>query len=74
MQDFTNNVIQNRRKELDQGGSESEPRTDILSRFMSLREENGDALPDAELRDVVLNFILAGRDTTSNALTWVNRH
>ena len=40
-------------------------RTDILSRFMTTTA--GD---DTALRDVVINFILAGRDTTAILLTW----
>jgi cytochrome P450 len=39
---------------------------DLLSRFAAAGGEHG----DESLRDVVTNFILAGRDTTSSALTW----
>ncbi len=28
-------------------------------------------LTDAFLRDVVINFVLAGRDTTASTLTWL---
>jgi cytochrome P450 len=38
---------------------------DFLSRFASSGEHG-----DKSLRDVVTNFIVAGRDTTSSALTW----
>ncbi|KAL4650220.1 hypothetical protein ACB092_01G071300 [Castanea dentata] len=38
---------------------------DLLSRFMS-NEENSPKF----LRDVVISFILAGRDTTSSSLSW----
>ncbi|TVU34750.1 hypothetical protein EJB05_16600, partial [Eragrostis curvula] len=40
-------------------------RDDFLSRFAASGEHS-----DASLRDVVTNFLLAGRDTTSSALTW----
>ncbi|OEL12967.1 Cytochrome P450 94A1 [Dichanthelium oligosanthes] len=40
-------------------------RDDFLSRFAATGEHS-----DEGLRDVVTNFILAGRDTTSSALTW----
>ena len=33
-------------------------------------DTDGKPLTDQHLRDVVLNFIIAGRDTTSNALSW----
>ncbi|GJN17420.1 hypothetical protein PR202_gb04483 [Eleusine coracana subsp. coracana] len=38
---------------------------DFLSRFLDAGEHSDEAL-----RDVVTNFLLAGRDTTSAALTW----
>lgn len=40
-------------------------RDDFLSRFAAAGEHS-----DESLRDMVTNFILAGRDTTSSALTW----
>jgi cytochrome P450 len=42
-----------------------ECRDDFLSRFAEAGEHS-----DEGLRDVVTNFLLAGRDTTSSALTW----
>lgn len=42
---------------------------DILSRFMSITD--GDqTYTDERLRDVVINFIIAGRDTTAITLSW----
>jgi len=48
-------------------------RCDLLSRFMQLQEEESsdETTKDRHLRDIVINFILAGRDTTSNALSWL---
>ncbi|ORX61453.1 cytochrome P450 [Hesseltinella vesiculosa] len=66
MEEFTTSVISKRRKELAEG---SEPK-DLLSRFMSARNEHGQELNDVELRDTILNFIIAGRDTTAQALSW----
>lgn len=43
---------------------------DLLSRFMNTRNDRGEPLSDKELRDTVLNFIIAGRDTTAQALSW----
>jgi cytochrome P450 len=43
---------------------------DLLDLFMAAKTEEGDPLNDAQLRDVVLNFIIAGRDTTAQALSW----
>lgn len=43
---------------------------DLLSRFMNTRDENGELLDDRGLRDIIINFIIAGRDTTAQALSW----
>ena len=43
---------------------------DVLSWFMNLRDDNGEPYSDEYLRDVIMNFMIAGRDTTANALTW----
>jgi len=40
---------------------------DILSRFIELGESNA---TDKSLRDIVLNFVIAGRDTTATTLSW----
>lgn len=40
---------------------------DILSRFIELGGRNA---TDKSLRDVVLNFVIAGRDTTATTLSW----
>jgi long-chain fatty acid omega-monooxygenase len=46
---------------------------DILSRFIELGEagdDGGGFGDDKSLRDVVLNFVIAGRDTTATTLSW----
>jgi len=43
---------------------------DLLSRFIQLGQIQGVPMPDEYLRDVALNFIIAGRDTTAQLLTW----
>jgi len=45
-------------------------RHDLLSRFMELQVTAGE-IDDEYLKNIVINFILAGRDTTSNALSWL---
>ncbi|KAG0479210.1 hypothetical protein HPP92_013929 [Vanilla planifolia] len=46
------------------------PSDDLLSRFMKKRDGNGNAFPDSVLQWIALNFVLAGRDTSSVALSW----
>ncbi|KAG2301212.1 hypothetical protein Bca52824_029863 [Brassica carinata] len=67
--DFADEVIRTRKKELSLEG-ESTKRTDLLTVFMGLRDEKGDSFSDKFLRDICVNFILAGRDTSSVALGW----
>ncbi|KAI8144359.1 cytochrome P450 [Fennellomyces sp. T-0311] len=64
--DFAYGIINERRKQLAAG----EEFKDLLSRFMATHNEQGELLDDEELRDTVLNFIIAGRDTTAQALSW----
>jgi cytochrome P450 family 135 len=42
----------------------------VLSRLVAARDEHGEPLPDAELRDQTLALLMAGHETTANALTW----
>ncbi|KAF9990397.1 hypothetical protein BGZ75_002178 [Mortierella antarctica] len=46
-------------------------REDLLDLFIKWRDDDGRALTDVELRDVFINFIIAGRDTTAQALSWM---
>lgn len=64
---FAYDVIESRRQQLANGETHHQ---DLLSRFMNAHNENDELLNDKELRDIVLNFIIAGRDTTAQALSW----
>ncbi|KFK35660.1 cytochrome p450 [Arabis alpina] len=59
---FADEIVRNR---IDQGRKTSS-NEDLLSRFIGNDEMNSPEL----LRDIVISFILAGRDTTSSALSW----
>ncbi|KAM7260938.1 hypothetical protein ACFE04_026413 [Oxalis oulophora] len=43
---------------------------DILSRFLVESEKNPDTMNEKYLRDIILNFMIAGKDTTANTLSW----
>ncbi|KAG0172070.1 hypothetical protein DFQ28_011683 [Apophysomyces sp. BC1034] len=64
---FAREVTEKRRVQLANG----EVHKDLLSRFMSARNADGELLNNNELRDIVLNFVIAGRDTTAQALSWM---
>ncbi|KAF9921506.1 Protein kinase alk2 [Linnemannia zychae] len=45
--------------------------SDLLQLCMDMTDEDGKPLSDKMLRDMILNFIIAGRDTTAQALSWM---
>ncbi|HEU4703125.1 MAG TPA: cytochrome P450, partial [Conexibacter sp.] len=49
---------------------DGEERTDILSLLLAARDEDGEPMSDAELRDELLTLVLAGHETTANSLAW----
>ncbi|KAI3730411.1 hypothetical protein L1987_61581 [Smallanthus sonchifolius] len=71
---FANEVIRTRKKEvLLQSDDDTTQRSDLLTIFMGLKDEQGQPFSDKFLRDICMNFILAGRDTSSVALSWFFR-
>ncbi|XP_024192623.1 cytochrome P450 704B1 isoform X2 [Rosa chinensis] len=83
--DFTYSVIRKRKSEIKDAQQSSDKnlqmhhlnnpnliqmKHDILSRFIELGEDPESNLTDKSLRDVVLNFVIAGRDTTATTLSW----
>ncbi|KAL1816746.1 hypothetical protein ACET3Z_019320 [Daucus carota] len=63
VREFARKVLREKKKELDE---KSELQTDdLLSRFLSSGHSD-----EVFVIDIVISFILAGRDTTSAALTW----
>ncbi|XP_004510551.2 cytochrome P450 704B1 [Cicer arietinum] len=68
--DFTYSVIRRRKAEIEdakKNGQQNQIKNDILSRFIEL---GGNNASEKSLRDVVLNFVIAGRDTTATTLSW----
>ncbi|HWT06059.1 MAG TPA: cytochrome P450 [Xanthomonadales bacterium] len=49
---------------------EGTDRGDLLSMLLSSRDETGAAMPTELVRDEALTLLLAGHETTANALTW----
>lgn len=46
---------------------------DILSLLIDARDEEGQAMSEAELRDELVTLLVAGHETTATALTWALR-
>ncbi|KAJ3680064.1 hypothetical protein LUZ60_016342 [Juncus effusus] len=43
---------------------------DILSRFLIEKEKQPSKIDNKYLRDIILNFVIAGRDTSAGTLSW----
>lgn len=43
---------------------------DMLSRFLVMKQQDPETMNDDYLRDIILNFIIAGRDSTAITLSW----
>jgi cytochrome P450 len=67
LDDFIYGLIKERRE--DPNLSEC---NDLLSRYLQLTDENGEAFSDKYIRDIVINIMIAGRDTTAQTLTWTH--
>ncbi|XVE73982.1 hypothetical protein DITRI_Ditri11bG0162300 [Diplodiscus trichospermus] len=66
---FVYNVI-NAKKELLALKPDSNVKGDLLSRLLVESTKNPKLMTDKYLRDIVLNMIIAGKDSTSVALSW----
>ncbi|WP_409239785.1 cytochrome P450 [Streptomyces sp. PA5.6] len=55
-------IATQRRGEADRGG--------MLAALIASRDENGDTLDDREIRDQLLNFIIAGTETSAALVAW----
>jgi cytochrome P450 len=55
---------------IEQRHAEGADRGDLLSILLTARDDEGQPMPDALVRDEALTLLLAGHETTANALTW----
>ncbi|GLJ25952.1 hypothetical protein SUGI_0497490 [Cryptomeria japonica] len=68
--DFLYKVIEIRRQEVVSAEKEN-VKPDILSRYITLSDkESSETFSDKYLRDFILNFMMAARDTTALTLSW----
>ncbi|KAI5083122.1 hypothetical protein GOP47_0002865 [Adiantum capillus-veneris] len=63
-------VIQQRRRQLQHEQNANSQYEDLLSQMILARDENGSSLTPEELRDVTLFLLFAGHDTSATALTF----
>ncbi|PON40898.1 Cytochrome P450, E-class, group I [Trema orientale] len=67
--DFVRQLIRKKRKLLALKGNCND-KEDILSRFLMESEKEPEKMNDEYLRDIILNFMIAGKDTTAGTLSW----
>ncbi|KAL2920118.1 hypothetical protein HK105_200184 [Polyrhizophydium stewartii] len=68
IREFAQTIIDQRRAET---AEKREARSDLLTLLMNVSaDDSGRKYTDDELRDHVLNFLIAGRDTTAQVLSW----
>lgn len=63
-------LIDQRRKELREVAENTTVKADLLSRFLALSETDPEEYTDKKVRDIIINFMIAGRDTTALTLSW----
>ena len=59
------NIVKQKKQKLEQRGEKESLNDDLLSRFLSSVH-----VDEKIVTDIVISFLIAGRDTTSAALTW----
>jgi cytochrome P450 len=65
-------LIAMKRRRLRTGGGPQGGHRDLLTILMLARDaETGEAMSDAQLRDEVMTLMIAGHETTANALSWL---
>ncbi|KAG0336550.1 hypothetical protein BG000_006456 [Podila horticola] len=64
--DFAYGVIQRRREQ----GFQKQHK-DLMQLFMEAEDEDDKPLSTVMLKDTLMNFVIAGRDTTAQALSWM---
>ncbi|KCV69391.1 hypothetical protein H696_03822 [Fonticula alba] len=67
---FARDIIQERRDEQARDLERFNSRSDLLSLYLARTDDTGQMFTDDYLIDMVLNIIIAGRDTTAQSLAW----
>ncbi|XP_077234415.1 cytochrome P450 704C1-like [Tasmannia lanceolata] len=67
--DFVYELIRTKREKLT-SEDDCNNKEDILSRFIMESKKDPENMTDRYLRDIIMSFIIAGKDTTANTLSW----
>ncbi|XP_042500101.1 cytochrome P450 704C1-like [Macadamia integrifolia] len=69
MDDFVLGVISHKRKQMLEKQNYND-KEDILSRFLVESKKDPQRMTDQYLKDIILNFMVAGKDTSAGTLSW----
>jgi cytochrome P450 len=71
-QGIVDGMIERKRARIRQAGAEGGSSPDLLTVLISSKdEETGETMSDRQLRDEVMTMLIAGHETTANALSWI---
>ncbi|KAJ3684277.1 hypothetical protein LUZ61_013441 [Rhynchospora tenuis] len=70
IEDFINNVIDKKIDQMNSQKKDAMKKDNLLSRFLSEKEKSPRTITKKYLGDVILNFVIAGRETTAVTLSW----
>lgn len=68
--EFVYRCIRDRAQELSGSKAAEDSRQDMLSRFIRTATNESGTVDYKYLRDIILNIVIAGKDTTAGALAW----
>lgn len=72
MRSLNNSSIATKRRRIAEGRAGDDDHADLLTILMrAWDEETGESMSDAQLRDEVMTLMIAGHETTANALLWL---
>ncbi|CAA2992951.1 cytochrome P450 704C1-like [Olea europaea subsp. europaea] len=66
---FVDDLISTKRRQMEMQ-QHCNDKEDILSRFLVESKKNPQRMTNQYLRDIILSFMIAGKDTTANTLSW----
>jgi cytochrome P450 len=71
-QGIVDGMIERKRARISEAGEGGSSPPDLLTVLMSSKdEETGETMSDRQLRDEVMTMLIAGHETTANALSWI---
>jgi cytochrome P450 len=71
-QGIVDGMIERKRARISEAGEGGSSSPDLLTVLMSSKdEETGETMSDRQLRDEVMTMLIAGHETTANALSWI---